>query len=64
MTFTICKVDGRSEDGVDMECSRQGENEKILISVKKKPQQKDVAQLEKFDGKIAITRIYLYIGER
>jgi hypothetical protein len=57
------KIDRRGEDGVDIECSRQGENGKILISVKKKPQQKDIAQLEKLASKTAITRIYVYVEE-
>ena len=61
--YNLHKVDRRGEDGVDIECSRHGENGKILISVKMKPQQKDVSQLETLAGKMAITRIYVYVEE-
>lgn len=61
--YNLHKVDRRGEDGVDIECSRHGENGKILISVKKKPQQKDISQLETLARKTALARIYVYVEE-
>jgi hypothetical protein len=61
--YNLHKTDRRGEEGVDIECSRPGENGKILISVKKKPHQKDISQLETLAGKIAIARIYVYVEE-
>ncbi|MGQ9642018.1 MAG: restriction endonuclease [Candidatus Bathycorpusculaceae bacterium] len=61
--YNIHKVDRRGEQGVDLECTRPLETDKILISVKKKPRQKDVAQLNKLADKPSKTKIYVYIGE-
>jgi len=61
--YNIHKIDRRGEKGVDLECSRQGEAEKLLISVKKNPRQKDVNQLNDFADKPVKTKIYVYTGE-
>lgn len=61
--YNIHKVDRREEDGVDIECTRLGETEKILISVKKHPRKKDVNQLHKFADKPSKTKIYVFVGE-
>jgi len=61
--YNIHKVDRRGEQGVDLECTRRGEMDKIQIGVKKKPRQKDVAQLEVFADRTARTKIYVYIEE-
>jgi len=61
--YNLHKTDRRGEEGVDIECSRPGENGKILISIKKKPHQKDISQLETLAGKMALARIYVYVEE-
>jgi hypothetical protein len=61
--YNIHKVDRRGEDGVDLECTRSGEAEKVLISAKKHPRKKDVNQLNKFADKLSKTKIYVFIGE-
>jgi len=61
--YNIHKVDRRGEQGVDLECKRPGETDKILIGVKKNPRQKDVAQLNKLVEKTSKTKIYVYVGE-
>ena len=61
--YNVHKVDRRGEEGADLECTRPGETDKILIAVKKKPQQKDIKQLNTLANRTVRTKIYVYIEE-
>jgi hypothetical protein len=61
--YNIHKTDRRGEQGVDMECTKPAENEKVLLAVKKKPSKSDVGQLEDFAEKASTPKIYVYIEE-
>lgn len=61
--YNVHRADRRGEIGADLECIRPAETEKILISVKKKPQQKDILQLETLAKRDASTKIYVYVEE-
>lgn len=61
--YNVHKIDRRGEKGEDLECTRPGEADKILIAVKKKPQKKDIAQLNMFENRVARTKIYVYVEE-
>lgn len=61
--YNVHKIDRRGEEGVDLECTRPGEAERIVIAVKKKPQKKDIAQLNMFAKRVARTKIYVYVEE-
>ncbi|MGA2308422.1 MAG: restriction endonuclease [Candidatus Bathyarchaeia archaeon] len=61
--YNAHKADRRGEMGADLECTRPAEAEKILVSVKKKPQQKDILQLETLAKRDAKTKIYVYVEE-
>jgi hypothetical protein len=57
------KTDRRGEAAPDLECAKPDETGKILMGIKKKPQQKDIHQLETLARKHARTKIYVYIEE-
>ena len=61
--YNAHQADRRGEMGADLECSRPAETGKVLISVKKRPQQKDILQLETLVKRDARTKIYVYIEE-
>lgn len=61
--YNVHKTDRGGENGADLECTKTGETEKILIAVKKKPRKIDVGQLETFAKRTARTKIYVYIEE-
>lgn len=61
--YNIHKTDRRGEQGVDMECTKPAENEKVLLTVKKKPEKSDIGQLEDFAEKASTSKIYVYIEE-
>lgn len=52
-----------TEAAADLECVRSSETDKILIRIKKKPQQKNIHQLETLARRHARTKIYVYIEE-
>lgn len=57
--YNLHKADRAGESGVDLECTRKGETEKLLIAVKKHPSSKDVDQLKMFAQHNG-TKIYVY----
>jgi hypothetical protein len=57
--YNIHKIDRAGEAGVDIECTRKGETEKLLIAVKKRPSSKDIAQLNMF-ANYSHAKIYVY----
>jgi gas vesicle protein len=61
--YNIHKIDRRGEQGVDMECTKPAENEKVILAVKKKPKKSDVGQLEEFAKRPSTSRIYVFIDE-
>ena len=54
--------DPANEKGIDLECTRDSDNQKVLIAVKKKPKKEALAQLVELVGHPANKRIYVYIG--
>ena len=54
--------DPANEEGIDLECTRDSDNQKVLIAVKKKPKKEALAQLVELAGHPANKRIYVYIG--
>jgi hypothetical protein len=61
--YNIHKIDRRGEKGIDMECTRTAENQKVIIAVKKKPKKSDIGQLQDFIKRQASSKIYVYIEE-
>jgi len=61
--YNVHKIDRSGEDGADLECSKTGETEKILVAVKKKPRKNDVGQLKTFAKRSENMKIYVYIEE-
>lgn len=61
--YNLHKVDRGGEVGVDLECTRKGETEKLLVAVKKCPRSKDVPQLRMLASHDVKTKIYVYIKE-
>lgn len=61
--YNIHKTDRRGEQGVDIECTKPAENEKVFLAVKKKPEKSDIGQLEDFAEKASTSKIYVYIEE-
>ena len=61
--YNIHKTDRRGEEGVDLECTKTGENEKLILAAKKKPEKMDIGQLRDFAKSNSTARIYLYIKE-
>lgn len=61
--YNIHKTDRRDELGVDMECTKPAENQKVILAVKKQPGKSDVAQLEEFARKQSTSKIYVYVSE-
>lgn len=57
------KADRRGEKGVDLECVKSGETEKIIIAVKKKPSKSDIQQLNEFVRRDSKNKIYVYLSE-
>jgi hypothetical protein len=56
--YNIHKTDRRGELGVDMECTKPAENQKVILAVKKHPGKSDIAQLEEFAGRQEVTLIF------
>jgi hypothetical protein len=61
--YNLHKVDRSGEDGVDLECNKEGETEKLLIAVKVHPRSKDVEQLKKLAAQPSKTKIYVFSEE-
>ena len=61
--YNIHKTDRRGEEGVDLECTRTGENDKLILAAKKKPEKLDIGQLRDFAKSSSTSRIYVYIEE-
>ena len=61
--YNVHKTDRRGELGVDMECTKPAENQKIILAVKKQPEKSDVGQLEEFAKRLSTSRIYVFINE-
>jgi hypothetical protein len=61
--YNIHKTDRREELGVDIECTKPAENQKVILAVKKQPRKSDVSQLEEFAERPSTSRIYVYINE-
>ena len=61
--YNVHKIDRRGEDGADLECTKPGETEKLLIACKKKPGKIDVGQLQTLAKRTARTKIYVHIEE-
>jgi hypothetical protein len=61
--YNIHKTDRRGENGIDMECTKTAENQKVTIAVKKKPNKNDIGQLQEFVKRPSATKIYIYIEE-
>lgn len=61
--YNFHKIDRRGEEGVDLECTKTAENEKITIAAKKKPEKTDVGQLREFAGSPSASKIYIYVEE-
>jgi len=56
------KDDPANEGGVDLECTREKDSIRTLVSVKKKPKKEALAQVVELSGEKADRRIYVYIG--
>jgi hypothetical protein len=54
--------DPANEKGIDLECTRDSDNQKVLIAVKKKPRKEALAQLVELVDHPASKRIYVYVG--
>lgn len=61
--YNIHKTDRRGEQGVDLECAKPAENQKVILAVKKQPRKADVGQLKEFAERQANPRIYVYVNE-
>jgi hypothetical protein len=61
--YNIHKTDRRGENGIDMECTKTAENQKVTIAVKKKPNKSDIGQLQDFVKRPSASKIYIYIEE-
>jgi hypothetical protein len=61
--YNIHKTDRRGEQGVDLECTKPAENQKVILAVKKQPGKTDVGQLREFAERTSASRIYVYIDE-
>ena len=61
--YNIHKTDRRGEEGVDLECAKPAENQKVILAVKKQPRKTDVGQLKEFAERPATSRIYVYVNE-
>ncbi len=61
--YPIHLVDRSAEDGVDIECIRPAESDKLLIAVKIKPCKADEGQLSLFASKGQANKIYIYIKD-
>jgi hypothetical protein len=61
--YNVHKTDRSGENGVDMECTKTAESQKITIAVKKKPNKSDIGQLQEFAKRPSTSKIYLYIEE-
>jgi hypothetical protein len=61
--YNIHKTDRRGEEGVDLECTKTAENEKVILAAKKKPEKSDVGQLRDFAKTPSTSKIYVYIEE-
>jgi len=59
--YNAHKADRRGEKGSDLVCVKTGEDSKILISVKKKPNKNDIYQLNELKNNNDSTKIYIYI---
>ncbi len=57
--YNLHKVDRPGEMGADLECTKKGESEKLLIAVKKRPSAQDVDQLKIFSKRQG-TKVYIY----
>jgi len=61
--YNIHKTDRRGEEGVDLECAKPAENQKIILAAKKQPGKTDVGQLKEFAERPATSRIHVYVNE-
>ncbi len=61
--YNAHKTDRRGEEGVDLECTKTAENERVILAAKKKPEKMDVGQLRDFAKSPSTSKIYLYIEE-
>ena len=62
-TYNVHKTDRSGEKGADIECSKFGETEKLLVAVKKKPGKNDTGQLTAFLKRPEKQKIYVHIEE-
>jgi hypothetical protein len=56
------KDDPANEHGVDLECNRNGQRNRVLVSVKKRPKKEALAQIVELSSEPAENRFYVYIG--
>jgi len=56
------KDDPANEHGIDLECSRNGQERTVLVSVKKRPKKEALAQVVELSSEPADKRFYVYIG--
>jgi acetolactate synthase regulatory subunit len=61
--YNIHKTDRRGEQGIDLECTKTAENQKVILAVKKQPKKMDVGQLKEFAGRTASSKIYVCVDE-
>lgn len=61
--FNLHLSDRRGEEGIDLECTKRGETEKIVIAVKVEPQKGDILQLEQLSKRSERTKIYIYADD-
>jgi len=61
--YNAHKTDRSNENGIDMQCTKTAENQKITIDVKKKPNKSDIGQLQEFAKRPSTSKIYIYIEE-
>ncbi|HVP93237.1 MAG TPA: restriction endonuclease [Acidobacteriota bacterium] len=61
--YNIHKTDRRGEKGIDIECNKTAENQKVIIAVKKNPKKRDISQLQDFIKRTSTSKIYVYIEE-
>lgn len=55
------RIDPANEVGVDLECSRDSDGERVMVAVKKRPKKEALAQLVELEGHEG-RKVYVYVG--
>jgi len=55
-------ADPANESGIDLECLRESDHSKVIVTVKKKPKKEALAQVLELANELSTKCIYVYIG--